>query len=664
MLLLLLTLLALVIGSGAWILALGLRMPSLMITAWLVVFIAQTSVVTLVMGAFDHLSSGWLGGASLLVALVEVTCALRWRRSFVGRSAVSILTAMRSALARAWRHPLVSIFGCVVLVAYGWILYLGVRVPAYSYNANAYHLVSPDMWVMTGRLVQTPQNLYSNVYPKGQELLEAFPAVFLRTMQYAVLVQVVMVALGSASVFLLSRLVGARRSFAAIGALGFAAIPVVFLQAGTEYVDVGAAATAFATICIVLAGYALVQMNVERPVATIPERKYHGLLACLLLAGISAGMAASIKSSALATDGIALFVALACYWRLANRREIPDLPYYLASIIALFAVPMLAIASFWYFRTWVGYGSPFYPVIVIGLPGKGTFNNIIIGGNLPDSLAHEPGGKFGQIIGSWATDLHRHTYSYDQRLGGFGIQWPVILVPALVVVGIAWLRKRTQLIWLGIIFTSLVVLLVIGGGWWSRYTIFLPAAGCAALAYVLERLARLRLPWRLAPTVIVLAFMGAATTSMWWAADPPNIVALPGGPHAATFKDAVNLTKLSAAQRAVSVYPWAIQTDLAAMPKGAAIGMFPDDLTFTHPFVGTDLRHELIPLTKTTSASALAREMRALKLRYVVFTEGTSVAYKQKANSRLNAAVTADPQFHYTGLVGGVYGMYVHRLSS
>ncbi|HEY2565536.1 MAG TPA: hypothetical protein VGI44_17640, partial [Acidimicrobiales bacterium] len=455
-----------------------------------------------------------------------------------------------------------------------------------------------------------------------------------------------------------------RRSYAAIGALGFAAIPVVFLQAGTEYVDVGAAATAFATVCLVLAGFTLVRMNTDNPDPSVPPRGYHGFLACLLLAGISAGMAASIKSSALATDGIAVLVALACYWRLANRREIPDIPYYLASIIALFAVPMLAIASFWYFRTWVGYGSPFYPVIVIGLPGKGTFNNIIIGGNLPDSLAHEPGGKFGQIIASWATDLHRHTYSYDQRLGGFGIQWLVILVPALVFAGIAWLKKGDRLIWLGIIFTSLVVLLVIGGGWWSRYTIFLPAAGCAALAFVLEGLGRLRLPWRLAPTVIVLAFMGAATTSMWWATDPPNIIALPGGPHAATFKDAVNLTKLSAAQRAVSVYPWAIQTDLDAVPKGAAIGMFPDDLTFTNPFVGTDLRHELIPLKKTTSASVLTAEMRAQHLHYVVFTEGTGVADKQKVNSRLSTAVTADRQFRYTGLPGGVYGMYVYRLSS
>ncbi len=104
-------------------------------------------------------------------------------------------------------------------------------------------------------------------------------------------------------------------------------------------------------------------------------------------------MAASIKSSALATDGIAVLVAVACYWRLANRREIPDIPYYLASIIALFAVPMLAIASFWYFRTWVGYGSPFYPVVVIGLPGKGTFNDIIIGGNWPTHWPTSPGAR-------------------------------------------------------------------------------------------------------------------------------------------------------------------------------------------------------------------------------------------------------------------------------
>jgi hypothetical protein len=141
MVLLLLTLLALVVGSGMWILALGLRMPSVMITAWLVVFIAQTSMVTLVIGAFDHLSSGWLGGASLVVALVEVGWALRWRRTFVWRSAQSLATGLRSALAHAWRHPLVFIFGCTVLVAYRWILYLGVRLPAYSYDANAYHLV-------------------------------------------------------------------------------------------------------------------------------------------------------------------------------------------------------------------------------------------------------------------------------------------------------------------------------------------------------------------------------------------------------------------------------------------------------------------------------------------------------------------------------------------
>ncbi|HEX4217451.1 MAG TPA: hypothetical protein VHZ02_03725, partial [Acidimicrobiales bacterium] len=331
--LLLLTLLALVVGSGAWILGLGLRMPSVMITAWLVVFIAQTSVVTLVTGALDHLSSGWLGGASLVVALVEVGWALRWRRALVAHSALSLATGVRRAVAHAWRHPLVLIFGCAVLVAYGWMLALGVRLPAYSYDANAYHLVSPDMWVMTGRLVETPQNLYSNVYPKGQELLEAFPAVFLRTMQYAVLVQAVLVALGSASVFLLSRLVVARRGYAALGALGFAAIPVVYLQAGTEYVDVGAAATAFATVCLVLAGYTLVHKHSDRLDPSLPRREYHGFLACLLLAGISAGMAASIKSSALATDGIAIVVAVACYWRLANRREMPDIPYYLASII-------------------------------------------------------------------------------------------------------------------------------------------------------------------------------------------------------------------------------------------------------------------------------------------------------------------------------------------
>jgi hypothetical protein len=37
--------------------------------------------------------------------------------------------------------------------------------------------------------------------------------------------------------------------------------------------------------------------------------------------------------------------------------------------------------------------------------------------------------------------------------------------------------------------------------------------------------------------------------------------------------------------------------------------------------------------------------MRAQHLRYVVFTEGTGAAYKQKVNSHLTATVTADRQF-------------------
>lgn len=54
-----------------------------------------------------------------------------------------------------------------MLVAYGWILYLGVRLPAYSYDANAYHLISPDMWVMTGRLVDTPPEPVLQRVPEG-----------------------------------------------------------------------------------------------------------------------------------------------------------------------------------------------------------------------------------------------------------------------------------------------------------------------------------------------------------------------------------------------------------------------------------------------------------------------------------------------------------------
>ena len=40
------------------------------------------------------------------------------------------------------------------------------------------------------------------------------------------------------------------------------------------------------------------------------------------------------------------------------------------------------------------------------------------------------------------------------------------------------------------------------------------------------------------------------------------------------------------------------------------------------------------------------------------------MAYKQKVNTHLTASVAEYHRFHYTGLVGGVYGMDVYRLSS
>jgi hypothetical protein len=99
-------------------------------------------------------------------------------------------------------------------------------------------------------------------------------------------------------------------------------------------------------------------------------------------------------------------------------------------------------------------------------------------------------------------------YEYEERVGGFGIVWPWLMLPALAVFVAFSARRRRDLL-LALIVPLLLIFLLQPYEWWSRFTMILPALGAVALVHLVERL-RGRLRTALQAATVALVFFGAA----------------------------------------------------------------------------------------------------------------------------------------------------------
>ncbi len=412
---------------GVFAVAAALRLSRIAatITAFWVLLASQLVLESLVMGGLARaLRPGPLCFAAVIVGILEVSLVRRHTSGAMTELSKQIGIALRLSATRVIRHPAVLILGLLVIGQYLWQIAQIFTLPQVSYDSLSYHLIGPTTWIQHGAIVHSPDNIFSDTYPADQELMSGWIGTFLHTLRYAGLCTVLFVAMGTSAVIMISRFVGARRSLAVLAGLGFAATPVVFLQASTAYVDVAAGSSVIAGLGFAVASRADTRMVRARIV---------GITGMLLLAGCAAGLAAGTKSVNVVAALLIVVIGIYQFGRARgeilamesgvrlSRTLLPDSKADVVGgssmIIGALVLPIIGLAVFWYLRTWVTYHSPFYPISTLGFAGLGPASQIIIGANLPTMLRHLPGGSIGQMAVSWAFDLHHHPFTLRPAAG-------------------------------------------------------------------------------------------------------------------------------------------------------------------------------------------------------------------------------------------------------
>jgi hypothetical protein len=138
------------------------------------------------------------------------------------------------------RDPPVLVLGCGVALALAYSAALALATPANNFDSLRYHLARPAFWKQEHAVeyIAGANDARLNVFPPGAEIGSAWTMVLQGTERFASLFQLVALLATIVAAAGISRCLGLTARQAAFGALLFASLPVVVLQASTPLTDV------------------------------------------------------------------------------------------------------------------------------------------------------------------------------------------------------------------------------------------------------------------------------------------------------------------------------------------------------------------------------------------------------------------------------------------
>jgi len=362
--------------------------------------------------------------------------------------------------------PFTMIIGSLAIAEMCWVFFLIYLFPVYDVDGLLYHLPTIAGWIKQGYIGDVPFTIWSNVYPNNTEVVLTWVLILLKSDMFLDAIQLIFGIFGALAVIGLAREIGISRPSSLFAGCMFFLTPIVLVQAKAAYVDL-----VFASMFLIFFYFCY------RFIKTL-SYSYS------ILAGLSGGVMLGIKGSSpiyLLIPAIFLLIAAIVSMR-QKKCSLKLVLYSSASFIFL----SLLLGSYWFFKNWFIYGNPVYP-FNISLLGKTVFPGImeleesIMIPNTPESLLNKP--MLEQIWIAWKSEPQ--IYIFDQRLGGFGLQWLVLEFPALILLSIYSLIRKRKLFFY-VIFPFLLIFVLQTTNWWSRYTIFFVGIGSISLAYILE----------------------------------------------------------------------------------------------------------------------------------------------------------------------------------
>jgi hypothetical protein len=452
-----------------------------------VVAVTQIELSLLIAGAaFDSLERPTLVGVNAAITVAALLYGHKQLRE--GFAKMRLPGYGRPPL---WVTALVGL----ALAEVVWRVFSAAVLPPYAWDGLSYHLTTTAEWIQRGELVTNPLSRCCAHYPLNTELTFVWPGLLLGSDSLVDAVQIGFAVLGALAVAGIGRVSGlSGRGAAAAGAVFFLT-PVVLAQSATNYNDVAFTGMFLCGLFFVLR---YVVSGIRRP-------------AYLGLAGLAAGFALGSKGTGLAYVGVLGLVVLAGIVRLRIRGDLQTRA--MLGTLGVFVVGLVATGGFWYGRNLLQHGNPVYPFeLSVGgvqiFSGRFHLNEVL---SNPSQYRGE--SNWHRVLHSWFHDATPTRggdgfYEYEERVGGFGIVWPWLMLPALAVFVVFCARRRRDLL-LALIVPVLLIFLLQPYEWWSRFTMILPAMGAVALVHAVDRLrGRPRLVLEVA--TVALVFFGAA----------------------------------------------------------------------------------------------------------------------------------------------------------
>ena len=225
------------IAGAAWLAAASLRLRDAA-DFLLAVYLFSAAGVILIVLALSPFRFVTRGGVIVASAAAVAAAAAVWHLR--GRPAAPSMRDAAAAAGAALRDPLLAMLAVAVGLGLAYAAALAVATPVNDFDVLWYHLPRAALWAQEHGVhyIEHVNTTRLNENPPGAEILSTWAMTLEGSDRFASSFQVVALAATLLAIIRIGRLLGFTHREAAFGALLFATLPVVALQAATAFNDV------------------------------------------------------------------------------------------------------------------------------------------------------------------------------------------------------------------------------------------------------------------------------------------------------------------------------------------------------------------------------------------------------------------------------------------
>jgi len=365
-------------------------------------------------------------------------------------------------------------FIAIIIIFLGLTIFKGtimINTRENSADGRNYHIPVLYDYIQMEKIAPTSRVVWSEGYPKNMEMLNLWTLIYAPSAKILRTPQLLIALLGALAVASILKKFKAKDYLIPFGSLIFFVSPFILSQTTTTYLD-GSMISIF-----MLSLYFLLEY--------LDNKKTSDLILMSALTGFMVGM----KSSGIAYGGISI-VMLLLYLFFIEKQKIKDLikpTFIIGGIIVLFG-------GAWYLWNFLRFDNPLFPFGMLFFEGYDVNERIMIP-MTPDVIK----GKniLYQLFYSWytlptnaviagndtASLISRLiVFSCDQRLGGMGALWSIILFPSIIIYIVISIIKKINLTTKEWLITIIIILsfIITPASWWARYSGFIVLLGIIA----------------------------------------------------------------------------------------------------------------------------------------------------------------------------------------